>query len=294
MIKCKICNKEFNDFRCLGSHIRQSHNIEKVNYYLTYITPKKGFCKNCGNETKFISLNKGYYNCCSNKCAKLWDNKNPDYRKKISITTKNAMWRSDVRNKFLEKVRQPKSKETIEKISKSVKENFKIDPTLKKRMYTKERNKKISVGRINYLKLHPEEKIRVGSIWKIWKARDEAGWRKHLLNASKKGFEKIFAPCGDTSLEIKLYTMLSLENLEYNKKYELNGKIYDAYLPKYNVLIEIDGEFWHKNSLEECKYKFQVESFHNDKEKEKIALNNGLKLIRIKEKHIPKTITEIL
>ena len=110
----------------------------------------------------------------------------------------------------------------------------------------------------------------------------------------RKGSKKIFAPLGDTSLETLLYSMLNAEKIDYKKKHELGGKVYDAYLPFYNTLIEIDGDFWHRPSLYDCKYHFQVESFHNDRLKEDIARKNNLRLVRIKEKEIPKTIGEIL
>lgn len=263
-------------------------------YYLAHINPVKGMCKLCGNPTRFINLVQGFTQCCGNKCAKLLDSRDSEYRQKISIATKEAMQRDDVKQNHLNAVRSPKSKETHNRMSVASKQKFINDPTLKDRIYTAERNKKISDFKTEYWEQHPEEKQRVGSIWKLWKERDEVGWRKHLMEASKKGFEKIFAPHGDTSLERRLYSMLESEQIYYKKKHELGGKVYDAYLPSYNTLIEIDGDFWHRPSLGECKYHFQVESFHNDKLKEDIARKNNLRLVRIKEKTVPKTIKEIL
>ena len=88
--------------------------------------------------------------------------------------------------------------------------------------------------------------------------------------------------------------MMECEKISFIKKYELDGKIYDAYIPDKNILLEFDGEFWHKQSLEECKYKYQIESYYNDILKNQIAEKHGIKLIRIKENFIPQTISEIL
>lgn len=200
----------------------------------------------------------------------------------------------EIRTKFLQAVRRPKSLDTKKRMSVSGKQKFIDDPTLKPRIYTQHRNFKVAKKKTIYWATHPEEKKKVGLNWKKWKERDEIGWRNHLRTISKKGFEKIFSPNGDTSLEIKLYEMLQNEGLVFSKKHEVDGKIYDAYLPHVNVLIEIDGAFWHKESLLDCQYEFQRESFHNDRKKEEIARRNNMKLIRIKEHHIPKTIKEIL
>ena len=88
--------------------------------------------------------------------------------------------------------------------------------------------------------------------------------------------------------------MLTKENIKFVKKYELQNKIYDAYLPEHNTLIEVDGTFWHPLFDTDCKYPFQKESMENDKFKNKLALVNNIKLIRIREDSIPSTISELL
>ena len=36
-IYCKLCFKEYNDYRFIGIHIVKCHNITKDEYYLKYI-----------------------------------------------------------------------------------------------------------------------------------------------------------------------------------------------------------------------------------------------------------------
>jgi len=254
-----------------------------------------GQCQRCSSKTNFINLSKGYSNCCGQRCSKLLDCQNPDYIKKISDGTKKAMNRDDVKKKMADYRSKPLSKNTISKMSQSAKEKFIKNPELKSKIYTDERNRKISQSKIRYWENNEIEKKRVGKIWTIWKERDEVGWRKHLMSASKIGFNKIYARNGgDTSLEVKIYKMLEVEKINYIKKYELGGKVYDAFLPDYNILLEVDGDFWHKNSIEECVYDFQKESYYNDILKNSIADDNHIKIVRIKEKQIPLTIKEIL
>ena len=91
-----------------------------------------------------------------------------------------------------------------------------------------------------------------------------------MIEISDIGWEELITICinkalhGDTKIE-----WLNI------KKY------YDFYLPNYNILIEYDGDYWHKNSLEECENDLQINNFKNDRLKDKIAQELGYKLIRI-------------
>ena len=72
MVICLECNREFESFITLGSHIGQSHReINVKDYYDKYLKkdPLEGICKICGKETKFVYLTIGYNNCCSRKCG---------------------------------------------------------------------------------------------------------------------------------------------------------------------------------------------------------------------------------
>lgn len=72
---------------------------------------------------------------------------------------------------------------------------------------------------------------------------------------------------------------------EYKVQYQDNVKYYDFYLPKFNILIEYDGEYWHKNTLQECVTQKQIDNYHNDNLKNKIASCLGYRLVRIKGIH---------
>lgn len=290
-ILCNMCSRSFSDFRCLGIHIKHSHNISTEEYYCKYIG-NVGSCKHCSSPTNFINLNKGYSGCCGGRCAKLLAYSDPEYRENVSRKTKLAMSETSVKKKMEARRGVPRTAETKEKISNSSKGKFERDPSLYSRIYTDERNKKISESKILFWKNNESGKKRVGEIWKTWKNRDEVGWRKHLLNASIKGFKVVFSPNGDTSLETKVYGMMDEEKINYIKKYELCGKVYDALLTDYNILLEIDGDFWHKQTIESCKYEFQKKAFFNDIEKNEIAIKNNFKILRILEKNLPKTVME--
>lgn len=294
-IICKICKREFNNFQSLGSHTTQFHKISKEEYYKNYILNLPNFiskCKNCDNSTRFISLVKGYSRCCGVKCSKLFDCKNPEYIKNISIKTKEAMQRPDIRRRLLNAVRKPKSDKTIQLMSEKAK--LRCTKSWKENLYTKERNEKISDFKIEYWKNNPAEKKRVGNIWKSWKEKDEIGWRRHLLMAARKGFEKIMEMKEETSLEVKMYKFLEENDIKFEKQYELDYKFYDAYLPDYNILLEFDGDFWHKPELEECVYQCQKTVYHNDLNKNEIAKRHNISLFRIRENDSPEKILEYI
>lgn len=72
MLKCLECDREFQDYISLGSHIGQSHRtLTTKGYYDKYLKkdPNEGICKVCGKPTKFVYLTFGYNDCCSRKCS---------------------------------------------------------------------------------------------------------------------------------------------------------------------------------------------------------------------------------
>ena len=69
-ITCKLCHENFDNITSLSRHIK-CHRIKKKEYYDKFIRKKnKGTCKLCGNETSFISMNKGYRTFCSKSCER--------------------------------------------------------------------------------------------------------------------------------------------------------------------------------------------------------------------------------
>ena len=69
-MKCLICNREFENPRTLGIHVSTTHKMSKQEYYDKFLKRDKneGKCLECGKETDFITLVKGYRMFCSVKC----------------------------------------------------------------------------------------------------------------------------------------------------------------------------------------------------------------------------------
>ena len=95
---------------------------------------------------------------------------------------------------------------------------------------------------------------------------------------------------GTSNLE-KKFAKLFLEELGiryvYQFKAESIGRYFDFYLPDANVLIEVDGDFWHGYGLvHEEKNKMQKHSEWVDKQKNTWALAHGIPILRFWEHDI--------
>ena len=96
-----------------------------------------------------------------------------------------------------------------------------------------------------------------------------------------------FDPLKKTEPEKKFETWLQSNNISYKSPYPLKGKLYDFYIPSMNMLVEIDGIYWHgKGILDEELSETQKLNRNNDRIKDCIAKENGYNLLRIWEDEI--------
>jgi len=81
----------------------------------------------------------------------------------------------------------------------------------------------------------------------------------------------------DTLPEKKFYNWAIANNINIIKQYIITGSYhpYDFYLPSENLLVEIDGTFWHSLPKQQVK----------DEEQVAFAINSGYNIIRIDATH---------
>jgi len=93
-----------------------------------------------------------------------------------------------------------------------------------------------------------------------------------------------------------MYDILEQEGIEYEREYQIpnTSKWFDCMLLNTNILIELDGDYWHPLTLNECKSKMQIKNYKNDRFKDKLALRHGFKLIRIRQSENITSIKELL
>lgn len=102
--QCLKCNCIIS-VRSFLKHILNEHNLSEKEYYDLYLKQSdEGLCKNCGKQTRFYSMSRGYSPCCSNSCgAQIGQKKryeNPEERKLSSERTKKYMADPAVRIKL--------------------------------------------------------------------------------------------------------------------------------------------------------------------------------------------------
>lgn len=285
---CKFCQKEFDNLNEFGKHALQKHNIlaEKVyiDYVLSGVEPK---CEcGCGGTPKFKSFSKGFnkFILTHHNRVKGKNNfhKNPETHKK-AIETQKKNWKEGKYKGWWEN----RNEETIRKIE-GIKEKLRND---------KERAKKIS----NSLKGIPktdESKKKLSIIQKKRyqdnpHLREEASKRRVNWLKTKLSNEK-------SKLEKKFENFLLILDLKFKYQYEFHGRLFDFYIEKYNVLIEVDGDFYHCNPdsiHKEQIYETQKLTKENDIYKDNLCNNHNIKLLRFWEKDInerPEWVMQIL
>lgn len=95
-----------------------------------------------------------------------------------------------------------------------------------------------------------------------------------------------------TKPELAFMKWCDENNIEYIHQHPVPWKKgwkkwYDFFLPQYNLLIEIDGVYWHGKGLEDSQLNEQQQNTRkNDIEKNKLAIVRGFNLLRVWEDDI--------
>lgn len=272
MEKCQLCDFETDSKMKLAKHILHTHKINMHNYVLqTRYNNIQPVCS-CGCGTlmnynpvlaDFPKYIKKHLHIIqeSKSFEEIWGIRDSDMYKKVSKTRKDKFASGEykhVREAIIEGRKDP---ELGGKISKGAKGVLKPKP------------EGFGVGRIQ-----SEETKQ--------KMSDTA-----MKNILKTGRVK------RSLLEYDFEMVLEELNISFSHSFYIPSikKIYDFYLPEYNIIIEIDGDFWHCNPVKFPKptCKTQEINLENDKFKSKWAEDNGYKLIRIWENDINNDIQKV-
>ena len=274
---CKICQKECAGLNSLRSHSIQKHNISSEQIYIDYVlNGVKPTCEcGCGETTNFITIGKGFSNFIQSHHNRVPGknnfHKDPKTHQK-AIETQKKNWKEGKYVGWWEN----KTPETLEKIE-GIKEKLRND---------KERGKKISKKlkgvpktEISKIKNSESQKIRYKNNPKL---KEDASirrikWLKSTLSNKK------------SKLESKFETILNLLNIEYEFQHEFQKRLFDFKIKDKNILIEVDGDFYHCNPNTkhlEVLYETQSLTKKNDNYKNTLCQNHGMILLRYWEKDI--------
>ena len=118
-MKCELCKQEVTS---LGKHLSKKHQYNNEQYFLEFIGTKKQ-CVNCGKETPWQDITRGYSDYCCRKCSGEYVAKqhvlngfNPsrlDYVKEKKKETLKKNYGEDVNSPMQIKEIRDKQKETV-------------------------------------------------------------------------------------------------------------------------------------------------------------------------------------
>ncbi len=122
--------------------------------------------------------------------------------------------------------------------------------------------------------IDPKE-ILAGSKQKVWwKCKYGHSYYASILNRAKgSGCPQCNLQATTSFPEQCVYFYVKKAFNDTVNAYRYNGKIYDVFVPSIRTAIEYDGYKWHQDDRDT----------QNDEEKNKICIDNGIKLFRIRE-----------
>lgn len=274
---CNICQKEFVSVLGLLRHSSQKHNMDSKTVYLDTVlngvVPK---CEcGCGGNSPFISIGKGFRRFIQSHHNRVPGKnnfqKNPDTHQK-AIETQKKNWKEGKYKGWWEKDDE-ETRQKIEGIKQKLRNN-------------KERGRKISNSLTGIPKT--EESKRNSSITQKRRYKNDPSIVEKLREKRIKWLKR-HGKKNKTKLEKKFQDILKLIGVKNEFQYEFEKKFYDFYVPQKNILIEVDGDFYHCNPNSDHKYpkyETQILTVNNDAVKNETCKNHNIELLRYWEKDI--------
>jgi len=269
---CKECNLEFKSLWGLSSHNVQKHKLKPEDLYVEYeLNGEKPTCAcGCGVVPNFLGIKKGFTKYVKGHHQRVHNNwghnpeivkKSHDTQRKLFKEGKLQSWNKGLTKEVDERLGYG------QKISDNKERSEKISKALKGRKRPKEVLDKLNEGMLEYWsKPENREQRRLDQVEFL---------RTRQINQKSK-------------LEQRFEDMLVELNIQFINQHPLNGYLYDFYLPKHNLLIEVDGDWFHCNPdvYPEAIHEIQKFVKVNDESKNKVAQENNTPLLRFWEKDI--------
>ena len=219
--------------------------------------------KNYGSALSSFNLNRG---CI---CKSAWSKgltKDKDERLKIAGNRVSNTYQKQIKNGTFKK----RWNAGLTKKTNSTLKNMSIKSIGKK--HTQETKNKIAKTSIEH-----------------WKNEE---YRNKVIEKATIGLKKAYAegrvkaPINkDTVPELLVEAALKDINIKYVKQFPLVGsypkthlwtRFYDFYLPNFNLLVEVHGDYWHGKKIKDNKLsKIQEQTIYNDAIKKVLAINCG-------------------
>jgi len=269
--QCKFCDKNYDSEHSLLTHSRK-HGLNSESFYLEYkLNNIKPTCKcGCGEETEYISFKKGFNDYIIGHHARVHNNwgHNPEALKK-SQETKRQKWDNgeyEAWNKGMtyEEIYGVEGAKEMREMLSSEERCKNVSDAMSGRTLSKEHSRKLR--KIN------------NEYWS--KSENRLEQRKRTIDRlQKRQFNEI------SNLERNFKYLLDELGISYTHQYKLSYYLFDFRIKDTNILIEVDGDFYHCNPdiYDEPVSEVQVSVIENDKKKNVVAKNKEFKLVRFWE-----------
>jgi very-short-patch-repair endonuclease len=271
-IKCKECDRTFKSVDSVRRHRVQKHGISAEQTYVDYVlSGVYPTCKcGCGEQPNFLSISKGYVDYILGHASRVNNNwghnqvaikKSHETQKKMYESGELVIW-----NKGLD-VSDPRVKDNVDKMLANPNRGGNISKALSGVEKSDEHKRKLVVT--------------ANMRWSDPKEREKQRFRRLDYFANKQFNTK-------SKLEEKFEFILSDLGVTFTQQFRLNGYLYDFYIQHKNLLIEVDGDWYHFNKDIHKKplSPIQENTIKNDRIKTNLAKEYGYNLIRFWENDI--------
>jgi len=265
---CKICNKEIKP-KGVPRHLTCVHIISPEEYYLKYIGDIT-YCKTCGGKTKFINIEIGYRDYCSNACVSRSEKVKQKTKETFlreygvenvsqseiikDIVKNNNIQKYGVECKFHSKEFKDKSRESclqrygVENVFQLKEIQEKARRSLRKQFYENlTSTNRLQDKVIPLFNLEDYNGVSNQYPWKCNQCGNE--FEDHLDDGHVPRCPTCYpsVSSGTSSYEVEISDFLSSYNINHilNSRSVIPPLEIDIYIPDHNIAIEFDGLYWH-------------------------------------------------
>lgn len=266
LVECQIC-KQTMSFGRIKRHITCNHKDILIEQYIKQYwqtLPLHNPCEVCKENIVYK------YKTCSKECRNKLEHEHKGKPKPKGFMSKEHI--DKISNSHKGKIISKETGDKISKSSRGVSRNKGKQPMLGKKHSNISREKMSISAKISFKRGDRPSIAQVG------------------VKRSTTTIEKIFKKRKSNKLETFISYILDKNNIKYSFQFFLNKdgicKSYDFKIKDSNVLLEIDGDYWHGGpSLNKHFYKLN-EVKQNDLFKNQFAKDNGFTLLRFWESEI--------